>query len=147
MFRHRYTSANITLKCNLKLTEVRWSSGNQFTVSTCMNRIYDTIENVSNNRTVFYSFCANAKSGKRSILVWLCKMAKIFKRDSCASCWRLEWEIPYTSICTVFCSALERIESLSLPISRVLIDSFLFSVNSFKILISGDAVLAGRKEV
>ncbi len=55
MFRHRYTSANITFKCNLKLTEVRCDSGNSFTGSICMSRIYDMIESVSNNKTVFHS--------------------------------------------------------------------------------------------
>ncbi len=63
MFRHRYNSAKITFKCNLKLTEVRWGSGTDSicvstdsicvsTDSICVSRIYDTIEIVSNNRTV-----------------------------------------------------------------------------------------------
>ncbi len=55
-----------------------------------------------------------------------------------------------TSPCTVLCTALERMESLSIQISRVLIyftclDSFLFSVQTF--VISGDSVLGRRKQV
>ncbi len=100
-FRNRYTSDNVTFKSYLKPTEVRWDSGNPFAGSTHMSRIYDTMESVSNYRKKYViASCENAKPGKISILIWLCKMSKICNRDSCASCWRLVWKIHCTSPCS-----------------------------------------------
>ncbi len=132
MFRHRYTSANITFKCNLKLTEVWWGGGNPFTGSTCMSRIYDTIESVSNNRTVFHCFLWKWQTWEK-MYFWYDYVTcpSFFNKYSCTSCWWLVWKIPCTSLCTVLSSALERMESLSLLIRRVQIsltslDSFFF---------------------
>ncbi len=64
--------------------------------------------------------CDNTKPRENIILVWLCKMSKLFNNDSGTSCWWLVWTQHCTLLCTVLWSALERKESLSLLISRVL---------------------------
>ncbi len=83
----------VTFKCYLKVTEVRWGSGNPFTGSTSMSIRYDTIERFFLIEVYFIASCENAKHVKGSILVWLCKMSKIFNKVAYASCWWLVWNL------------------------------------------------------
>ncbi len=67
IFRHRYASAYVTFKWYLKLTEVRWGSGNPFTGRSCMNRMYDTIESVSNYRRTFHCFLRKCHTWEKDL--------------------------------------------------------------------------------